>query len=469
MLSSTVLYGAADALVLLVGGFLLLPLYTRTLSQAEFGQYVVIRTGIELLTYLLHFGLLSAVARLYFDHRTAGTRHEYLSSIVMIFLVLLAGWAALLAGAGDWAWQAVVPGAPAQPYLWFSVAIAVTGFFGTLASTWLRLDDRAGAYVGLQIASAVALTVTAFVNLSVLSLGLPGLLVALLVGPAVCAAILPWLFHGGFRPRLRVAHARSTLHYALPAVASLVSYFVLNRISIVILQRHAALDQVAVFGLAQQLALLIGLTGVAFGKALQPAVFGAEPAAAAALQQHFGRMLGTSAHRRDTAAHAVRGGTAHRGRSGAGHGTAHDLLLVLAVATFAYSLNLLADTALLHQRRPRVSAALTLLGAALSTLLGLLLIPRYTVYGAACAMGVAFVTMMLAGQVAAARLTGQAFLRMSLPALALVFGVAGFAAWLHHSVPPAAALAFKTVVAGLLLAGLYRWYAKGSSAGMRAP
>lgn len=468
MLSSTVLYGAADALVLLVGGFLLLPLYTRTLSQAEFGQYVVIRTGIELLTYLLHFGLLSAVARLYFDHRTAGTRHEYLSSIVMIFLVLLAGWAALLAGAGDWAWQAVVPGAPAQPYLWFSVAIAVTGFFGTLASTWLRLDDRAGAYVGLQIASAVALTVTAFVNLSVLSLGLPGLLVALLVGPAVCAAILPWLFHGGFRPRLRVAHARSTLHYALPAVASLVSYFVLNRISIVILQRHAALDQVAVFGLAQQLALLIGLTGVAFGKALQPAVFGAEPAAAAALQQHFGRML-VLVLTVVTLLLMLFAAELLTVVAPAGYGTAHDLLLVLAVATFAYSLSLLADTALLHQRRPRVSAALTLLGAALSTLLGLLLIPRYTVYGAACAMGVAFVTMMLAGQVAAARLTGQAFLRMSLPALALVFGVAGFAAWLHHSVPPAAALAFKTVVAGLLLAGLYRWYAKGSSAGMRAP
>ena len=468
MLSSTVLYGAADALVLLVGGFLLLPLYTRTLSQAEFGQYVVIRTGIELLTYLLHFGLLSAVARLYFDHRTAGTRHEYLSSIVMLFLVLLAGWAALLAGAGDWAWQAVVPGAPAQPYLWFSVAIAVTGFFGTLASTWLRLDDRAGAYVGLQIASAVALTVTAFVNLSVLSLGLPGLLVALLVGPAVCAAILPWLFHGGFRPRLRVAHARSTLHYALPAVASLVSYFVLNRISIVILQRHAALDQVAVFGLAQQLALLIGLTGVAFGKALQPAVFGAEPAAAAALQQHFGRML-VLVLTVVTLLLMLFAAELLTVVAPAGYGTAHDLLLVLAVATFAYSLSLLADTALLHQRRPRVSAALTLLGAALSTLLGLLLIPRYTVYGAACAMGVAFVTMMLAGQVAAARLTGQAFLRMSLPALALVFGVAGFAAWLHHSVPPAAALAFKTVVAGLLLAGLYRWYAKGSSAGMRAP
>jgi O-antigen/teichoic acid export membrane protein len=468
MLSSTLLYGAGDALVLLVGGFLLLPLYTHTLSQAEFGQYVVIRTGIELLTYLLHFGLLSAVARLYFDYQGKDSRREYLSSVVMLFMLLLVVWMTLLAGWGEPAWRLLAPGAPAQPYLWFSVAIAVTGFFGMLASTWLRLDERAGAFAALQVTAAVALAVTAFVNLSVLSLGLPGLMVALLVSPAACAALLPWLFGRRFRPRLQVAHARPTLHYALPAVASLVAYFVLNRISIVILQRHATLDQVAVFGLAQQLALLISLTGIAFGKAMQPAVFGADPAAAAELLQRFGTML-VLALTAVTLLLMLFAAELLAVVAPADYATGHNLILVLAIATFAYALSLLADTALLHHRRPRVSAALTLLGAALSTLLGLLLIPRFTVYGAAFAMAVAFVTMTLVGQVAAMRLTGQSFLRMSLPALALVCGVAGLAAWLHQAVPPPTALAVKTIVAGLLLAGLYRRYAKGDAAGMRAP
>jgi O-antigen/teichoic acid export membrane protein len=468
MLSSTLLYGAGDALVLLVGGFLLLPLYTHTLSQAEFGQYVVIRTGIELLTYLLHFGLLSAVARLYFDYQGTDCRRGYLSSVVMLFMLLLAAWLALLTGLGEPAWRLLAPGAPAQPYLWFSVAIAITGFFGMLASTWLRLDERAGAFAALQVTAAVALAVTAFVNLSVLSLGLPGLLVALLAAPAVSAAILPWQFRDGFRPRLQVAHARATLHYALPAVASLVAYFILNRISIVILQRHAPLDQVAVFGLAQQLALLISLTGVAFGKAMQPAVFGADPAAAVVMLQRFGTML-VLALTSVTLLLMLFAAELLAAVAPADYATGHGLLLILSIATFAYALSLLADTALLHQRRPRVSAALTLLGAALSTLLGLLLIPRYAVYGAAFAMAVAFATMTLLGQVAAMRLTGQSFLRMSLPAFALVCGVAVFAAWVHQAVPPPMALAVKTIVAGLLLAGLYRCYAQGDAAGMRAP
>ena len=63
LLSSTALYGIADIAVMAVGGFLLLPLYTRTLTQTEFGTYVAVRTNIDILTYLLHFGLVSAVAR----------------------------------------------------------------------------------------------------------------------------------------------------------------------------------------------------------------------------------------------------------------------------------------------------------------------------------------------------------------------------------------------------------------------
>jgi len=467
LLSSTALYGAADALVLLVGGFLLLPLYTHALSQAEFGQYVVTRTGIELLTYLLHFGLLSAVARLYFDCRGPAAQQEYLSSVVMLFLVLLAGWAILLIGWGDSAWRELAPGAPAYPYLWFAIAIAATGFFGTLASTWLRLDSRVGAFVGLQVASAAALAITAFVNLSILQLGLPGLLVALLAGPAVCAAMLPLLFRGGFRPVLQVAHVRPSLHYALPAVASLLAYFVLNRINIVILQRHTPLDRVAVFGLAQQIAQLIGMTAVAFGKAMQPAVFGAQPKEAAALLRRFGRLL-ILALVSVTILVLLFAADVLAIVAPASYRAGHGILLVLAVAAFAYALSLLSDTALLYERRPRITAALSVLGATLSAVLGLVLTPRFGMYGAAFAMAGAFVTMTLAGLIAAGRVAGHSFLRQSIPALIAVSVVAAFAAWLHDAAQPAMALALKLPIAALLLAGLYRALVKGDPARTRA-
>jgi O-antigen/teichoic acid export membrane protein len=462
------LYGAADVLVLLVGGFLLLPLYTRTLSQAEFGQFVVIRAGIELLTYLLHFGLLSAVARLYFDHSDGASRRDYMSSVVMLFLLLLAGWSVLLAGFGERAWEVIAPGAPAQPYLWASSAIAVTAFFGTLTTTWLRLDGRAGTFVMLQVVAAAALAAFAFVNLLVFDLGLNGLLLSLLAGPLITAMLLPSLFERSFRPRLRAADARATLNYSVPAVAALVAYFVLNRISIVILQRHAPLDEIAVFGLAQQLALLIGLTGIAFGKAMQPAVFGAGPDAAAELLRRFGQML-TLALAAVTSLLMLFAAEVLAVVAPASYRAGHDLLLILAVATFAYALGLLADTAVLHQRRPRLSAGLSSFGAVLATLLALLLIPRLGTLGAALAMAGAFVAMLVIGQVVAARLTGLSFLRLSMQMLGLVVVVAVFAGWLHRAVPvlTVAVVLTKILVAAMLLALFHRMYIKGDPSQMR--
>src|SRR5579863_2516604 len=89
LISATALYGVADLIVMAVGGFLLLPLYTRTLTKAEFGLYVVIRTNTEIFTYLLALGLPSAVTRIYFDYRRRDQHVEYLNSVLGFFLAVL--------------------------------------------------------------------------------------------------------------------------------------------------------------------------------------------------------------------------------------------------------------------------------------------------------------------------------------------------------------------------------------------
>ncbi|HSX55873.1 MAG TPA: hypothetical protein VLG14_11285, partial [Sphingomonas sp.] len=95
LLTASALYGVADMLVLGVSGFLLLPLYTHALSQSEFGTYVIVKANIELIGYLIQFGLLSAAGRLYFDHRGGGDPRRYMNSILKFFVLVAAGAAAI--------------------------------------------------------------------------------------------------------------------------------------------------------------------------------------------------------------------------------------------------------------------------------------------------------------------------------------------------------------------------------------
>ena len=425
------LYGIADVIVMAVGGFLLLPLYTRTLSQAEFGTYVIVRANTEIFSYLLYFGLPSAVSRVYFDYKKSGQQVAYINSVLMFFGLNLVLCGVLLALWGQELWGLLSPDTPSEPFLAYSVAIAATGFVSTLGSLWLRLDGRAKAFAAVQVATSVVLAACAVLNLVVFKLGLPGLLLALLSSSACAGLVLPWLLGRGFRLRLQWAHIQDSLRYAGPILVGYVAYFVLNRISTLVLQRHVAVDQIAVFGLAQQLALMLTIAATAFGKAQQPAVFAAEPAQAAEVLARSGAllrglMLGV------TCVLVLGASDLFRLMAPKSYASGFEILLILLVANFAYSFSQVSDTALLYHRRPKTSVLVSIGGAVLSAGLSLWLVPAYLLTGAALAIAGTFAAMTLFSHWLAWRVTGQSYLAPMLWSLAVAAALALFAAWLAH-------------------------------------
>lgn len=455
LLSNTVLYGIADVIVMAVGGFLLLPLYTRTLSQSEFGIYVIVRANIEIFTYLLYFGLPSAVGRVYFDYKKKNQHVEYLSSVLMFFLLNLVVFGVVLALWGADLWSMLSPTTPVKPYLGFSVALAAAGFFAALGTLWLRLDGRAGAFASLQVGAAVVLVAAAVVNLVVLDMGLPGLLYALLISSVCSALALPWLFGRGFRPLIRWVHITESLRYAVPIVIGYVAYFVLNRISTLILQRHVAVDQVAVFGLAQQLAMMVTVAAAAFGKASQPAVFAAAPAQAEELMQRAGKILMLLMFC-ITSTVVLFSSELFSLIAPKSYGGGYEILLFLLVGSYAYSFTVISDTALLYHRRPKTSVAVTIVGAVLSALLGLYLIPMYHLHGAALGILCALLAMTFVSYWMAHRVTGHSYLASMLLALAAMSILALFAAWLRRQgIPLISSVGLKLGLNAAIIAAIY--------------
>jgi len=455
LLSNTVLYGVADMIVLAVGGFLLLPLYTRAMSQVEFGTYVIVRANTDIFMYVLYMGLPSAMARVYFDYKKEQQHTEYISSLIMFFLLMLGIFGALLAVWGEPLWQVLSPATPAYPYLAFSVALAALGFLAALATTWLRVEQRAAAFAGLQVGAAAVLIIAAAINLLVLKNGVSGLLMALLISTGCSALALPWLLGRAFRPRIQWEHIRDTLHYALPIMVGYIAYFLLSRMSTLLLQRHVAVDQVAIYGLAQQLALMVTIAAMAFGKAAQPAVFAAAATEAGALMRRAAGMLiplmfwvTSSIILFSDDVFAIVAPPSYE------HG--YDILLLLLVGSYAYSFMVISDTALLYHRRPRTSVAVTMFGAACAAGLGLWLIPIFQLYGAAAAAAGSFLAMAIASYCMAYRHTRHAYWPTMVAALTAMCLIAMLAAWLHRQgLPRVTGILIKVVLESLIMAGLY--------------
>lgn len=456
LLYHTLLYGVADALVLAVGGLLLLPLYTRTLPQADFGIYVVVKTNAELFTYVLYFGLPSAVARVYFDHREQGRTHEYMSSIVCFFALMLLGFALVCRAVGPRLWQALSPGAPAFPYLWFAFGIASLGFFASLGPLWLRLEERVQAFAAVQVISAGVLCIAAAVCLTWLHLGVKGIFLASMISSLCAAATLPFLFKGRFHPRIEAMHIRESLRFATPIVAGYVAYFVLNRTAMLILQRHVQLAEVAIYGLSQQLAMVITIAGSSFGKALQPAVFAAAPTEATRVLVRSGRMLILLMFAVTSAA-MLFGWEIFALVAPPKYASGYRIFLILSWANMAYSYNLIFSTALVYQRRPRVSLAVSIVGALLSAALGAWLIPDLRLLGAALGTAIAFALMIAFAQLVTRRSLGSSQFALMCAALAAA-ALLGLAAEAIQSLAlsPAVAITIKVMVMGAIGIALHR-------------
>jgi O-antigen/teichoic acid export membrane protein len=430
-------------------------LYTRTLSRSDFGTYIIVKTNSELFTYVLYFGLPSAVARLYFDYRNTRRHFDYMSSITSFFLINLLVFGAICALWGPKIWSALSPETPPMPYLWFSIAIAAAGFFASLGPLWLRLEERVHAFVSAQFSTAVVLVVAAFVALVILHLGLGGLVGAIVLSSGCSALVLPWLFGRRFRPAIEYRHISESLAFGVPIMLGYVAYFVLNRTGTVILQRYVPSSEIAVFGLAQQLAMVVTVAGVAFGKALQPAVFSADASAAMEVLERMGLLFILTMFC-TTATVFLFASEILSFVAPQGYQAAYGILLIIGWANLAYSLNLISGTVLLYERRPKTSVTVSTLGAVCSAALGLWLIPLSGLRGAAIATAFAFFIMTLSGQCAARRITGRSQLGPIMLALAAAGLVAALAAWLRQqSLPVLPMLGLKGGIAAIVCTAAY--------------
>ena len=284
----------------------------------------------------------------------------------------------------------------------------------------------------MQLGVATVLVGVAYFVLVDRRLGLPGLMAALFASAAVGALALPLALRGGIRLQIVTEHIRHSLRYALPIVSGLLAYFVLNRISILILQRYVPVTELALYGLAQQIALIVTVAGVAFGKAIQPVLFAAAIDRLPMLLRNT-MTIYVIALSVVTSLILLFGFEIITIISPEIYRTAHPIMLILVTATFAYALTLASDTAVLCFRKPGASAAITAGGAALSAVLSLLLIPRAGLVGGAGALLIASVVLVVIADRVAQRLSGFSNIGSAATGIATVGGIAIFAHWVQSS------------------------------------
>ncbi len=262
LLRHSLIYGAGVALSRAVG-FIMVPVYTRYLSTAQYGTLELLSKSGELLGLVGALGFISALPRFYYEYSEARMQRAVVSTGLILCFGVSCAIAAVLMPLGRWL-SLLIIGDPAYAGLCRLLLVTVAFDIGVLLPlTYLRIERRSVLYT---VVNVLRLVVSLSLNIYLivgLRWGVAGALWSgAITTVTLSAALVTWtLARTGahFDRRLAAGMAR----YGLPLIPASLCLLVIQASDRFFLGRLAGLPAVGVYSL-----------GFKFGSMLQVLITG---------------------------------------------------------------------------------------------------------------------------------------------------------------------------------------------------
>lgn len=412
-------YGLGDFIVTAVNGFLLVPFYITHLSQSNYGAYSVLTTTNLLFTYFIQFGIISGFSRVYFIYKEENKHVEYFNNILtfhIVYSIFLSLIGYLLQRPIK---NIIAPSIDSFSYIYATYLSAFFSFIPALCSIKYRLEQKAKSFVLIQLFTAAISLCFVFLFLGWLKMSLKGLILSSCISSG-----LLWIYFikniaPSFKPIIKWPQLSNTFKVSFPIFFSYISSFLVTKFSIILLQNYVPLQQLALFSFAQQLGSIPLLISIAIGKAIQPVLYAASKENLKSIYNHYDDlykiiMISTCGLLLIYSNEII---------YFFGNKQYDDSLVIfwiIVCANFFYLGVALQNTLLIYFLKFNILMISQISAALISILLNYLLIPKYGIQGAACAILFPFLGMTILNFYAADKLIKRTGARKSLYFLLLV-------------------------------------------------
>lgn len=373
-----------------IGAFLLLPIYVRFLTQADYGALALLTSLAGILALVYHLGLDSALMRLHFDARGSAQARLY-STATLFSIGLGAVLTIVLALALGPFFETLFAGIAFIPLGGLALLIALMGSLQYIPSTLFRASGQAGRFLAVNLGSFLVSSVLSVVLVTIGGLGAAGVLTGQLVGSSAVFVVTlfligrmtPWTFDRG--------QLREALVLGLPLLPHGIAAWALrlaDRWLIALLIGLPAIDaraQVGIYAVGYQLGFVVSIVITSFNAAWSPYFFqiGNRPSGArfytAMTTVVIGGLMvlasGVSVLAPEVVAVIAR----------PGYEAAADVLPIIAFASVFQGLYVMFVTVVFLAKRTSRLAAITLTAAGINVALNVALIPMLGILGAAWA------------------------------------------------------------------------------------
>ena len=268
----SLIYGLGSVLLRSLS-LLVLPLYTRYLSPADYGVVALGSSLTALLSLILPIGLYNAVARFYFIIEAREERRRVIGTIWLAMLGIGLVISLLLDMVGATLFEAVFPQLEFNPYVRISIWTAYLTLFSFVPLNLFQVQERPGAFVwwtGAILILTVALTILFVV---ILEKGAYGYLLATLIANAIFAIpyVVVTIRDADFC--LDFTYLSKAIKFSLPLVPHGLSSWVLAVSDRAILQFYVSVSALGIYSLGYTFGMIQITISAAINQAFIPFLF----------------------------------------------------------------------------------------------------------------------------------------------------------------------------------------------------
>lgn len=249
---------------------LLIPLYSRFLSPAEYGAFALLIMILPGMHYLSLLGINSAATRLYFSAPADEAYRRKLFGHATLLLLIIPAVTLLFAVPMSSLLTKAFLDIAFVPYVLLTLLMALFTPIIQLMSSFLTIQRRAGWYGAFHLGYFLVQAIAIVIALVVLGAGLRGVVIAQLATSAIFGGIALLVLSGYSRPQFVPSLSAPLLKFGIPLLPTFACVWIDSAAGRFGLEAYTDLSTVGLFLLASQFAGILGLMATSVENALLP-------------------------------------------------------------------------------------------------------------------------------------------------------------------------------------------------------
>lgn len=387
--------------------FVMLPVYTRYLTPADYGVLQMLDMAVDIAAILLTAGVTSGTQKFYFAAQSDDERTEVISTAFVLDLLVSLVASLALAGSSGWISDSLLKGEGSALMVQLAAANFTLNMLSGIPLLLMRVRQEPGLAVAASLAKVVLQVSFNIAFVVWLRLGPMGILLStfcanLLVGMVLSA----WLLrHVGIRLSRRIGKA--LIKFGVPNQVSFAGSFIITFGDRFFLEQGHGLTVVGLYALAYQFGFLLGqVSAEPFLRAWEPQMFLLAKLPAAERDAQYNRSFFLFSVVLLTGAVGLALGTPVllRLMTTSAYFGAASVVPVILLAYVLQSWMFLLKFGIDFAGKPGLFTAATWMSVVVTVVAYALLIPPYGMFGAAWATVIGFAVRLVATYVFAQRL-----------------------------------------------------------------